>query len=147
VANAVKHFRFEPRGKVRPHSKAKSTPAVVGSSRRSTRSTLVALGATAVQSLVSRSVTIGGNRRNVLQTDRGRAVFVTAHPSSLLRIDDVDVRQTAYEHFVPDLRDARLNADGPTNEKRGTDTEARRFRASRQRRTVSSGLPSNGRRI
>jgi uracil-DNA glycosylase family 4 len=67
---------------------------------------IVALGATAARSLLGRSVTIGKLRGQTLRLADGTAVFVTIHPSWLLRIEDEADKQREYDNFVADLRPA-----------------------------------------
>ena len=64
---------------------------------------IVALGATAAQSLAERPVAIGKNRGETLTLAEGLRVFVTVHPSSLLRLPDEADKQAAYARFE-DLR-------------------------------------------
>jgi DNA polymerase len=114
VTNAVKHFKFVPRGKRRIHQKPNSMeiracnqwleqelalidPALV-----------VAMGATAVQGVFGKAMPIGKNRGQVLEHE-GRKVIVTVHPSYLLRVPDREARHREYAAFVEDLRLARAN--------------------------------------
>jgi uracil-DNA glycosylase family protein len=110
VTNAVKHFKYEMRGKRRLHKRPNAyeidrchwwqdleraivKPAVI-----------VALGATAARSLFGRPVTIGKLRGQALPLDNGIQAFVTLHPSALLRIKDEADKRQAYRSFVDDLR-------------------------------------------
>lgn len=110
VTNAVKHFKFEPRGKRRLHKRPNSyeiercrwwlereraivKPAVT-----------VALGATAAHSLLGRTVTIAKVRGQPLTAQDGGKVIVTIHPSYLLRIIDHGDKAKAYREFVRDLK-------------------------------------------
>jgi len=112
VTNAVKHFKFEPRGKRRIHSKPNAgeidrckwwleqelgliKPRIV-----------VALGATAARSLFGKSMAIGASRGRALTLDDGTPAFVTTHPSALLRVREEDDRAAQYKLFVADLRRA-----------------------------------------
>jgi len=112
VTNAVKHFKYEQRGKRRLHKRPGAyeieqcrrwldlerklvKPAVV-----------VALGATAVRSLLGRTVTISGIRGQQLATSDGARLMVTIHPSMLLRLQDDTTQLREYRHFVADLRNA-----------------------------------------
>ena len=111
VTNAVKHFKFEPRGKRRLHKrpnageiKVCSTRWLFGEIEAITPQIVVALGATAAQSLVGRPVPILSNRGEVLDLPSGLQVLITVHPSALLRLRDEDERRAAYEAFVGDLR-------------------------------------------
>ena len=111
VTNAVKHFKFEPRGKRRLHKrpnageiKVCSTRWLFGEIEAITPQIVVALGATAAQSLVGRPVPILSNRGEVLDLPSGLQVLITVHPSALLRLRDEHERRAAYEAFVGDLR-------------------------------------------
>jgi uracil-DNA glycosylase len=109
VTNAVKHFKFEPRGKRRLHKK----PNVYeiercrwwnDFERQIVRPMLViALGATAARSLLGRTVTISKVRGEVLFAD-DMQLLVTIHPSYPLRIDGEEARRQEYAHFVTDLK-------------------------------------------
>jgi DNA polymerase len=120
VTNAVKHFKFEPRGKLRLHKKPNA--GEINACKRWLFSEIdvlkprliVALGATAVQSLAGRPVPIVANRGATLALANGLIVFVTVHPSSLLRVPDEADRDKAYAAFVKDLRAVgALAAQGP----------------------------------
>jgi uracil-DNA glycosylase family protein len=110
VTNAVKHFKFEPRGKLRLHKRP--NVGEINVCKRWLMSEIdilkprliVALGATALQSLAGRPVAIGKNRGETLTVANGQRVFVTVHPSSLLRLPDEADKQAAYARFVEDLR-------------------------------------------
>jgi DNA polymerase len=110
VTNAVKHFKFEPRGKLRLHKKPNASEIDV--CRRWLLSEImalnprlvVALGVTAATSLIGRPIAIGANRGKVFDTGHGAPVFVTVHPSLLLRAPDEAARRKAYEMFVTDLK-------------------------------------------
>ncbi len=110
VTNAVKHFKFEPRGKLRLHKRPNA--GEIDACRRWLFSEIdvlkprliVALGATAAQSLAGRPIAIGKNRGETLNLASGVRVFVTVHPSSLLRLPDEANKQAAYALFVEDLR-------------------------------------------
>ncbi len=114
VTNAVKHFKFEPRGKRRLHKrpnageiKVCSTRWLFGEIEAITPQLVVALGATAAQSLVGRPVPILSNRGEVLDLPSGLQVLITVHPSALLRLRDEHERRAAYEAFVRDLSSIR----------------------------------------
>ncbi|WP_274627210.1 UdgX family uracil-DNA binding protein [Arvimicrobium flavum] len=113
VTNAVKHFKFEPRGKRRIHSKPNAgeiqacrwwldreldliKPDLV-----------VALGATAAQSLLGKSVPVTKHRGEVIEREDGLRVFITIHPSYILRIRDPDDKQAERERFLADMRKVR----------------------------------------
>lgn len=117
VTNAVKHFKFEPRGKRRLHKKPNAGEIdvcrrwLLGEVMVLQPRLLVALGVTAAQSLIGRTVAIGANRGRVFETGHGVSVFVTVHPSSLLRAPDDDARRKAYADFVKDLKAVAVAAD------------------------------------
>jgi uracil-DNA glycosylase len=110
VTNAVKHFKFEQRGKRRLHKRPNAyeierckwwndmerlivKPDVV-----------VALGATAARSLIGRVVTISKMRGTPVDLHDGARLVVTIHPSALLRMDDEAAKRLAYRDFVADLK-------------------------------------------
>lgn len=110
VTNSVKHFKFEPRGKLRLHKKPNA--GEIDACRQWLFAEIlvfqprlvVALGATAAQSLIGRPIPIGANRGKVFEPGNGVRVFVAVHPSSLLRVPDEAAKRQAYELFVQDLR-------------------------------------------
>ncbi len=112
VSNAVKHFKFEQRGKRRIH--AKPVAGEIEACRwwidqeRAilAPTTVVALGATAARSLFDKVVKIGEARGRPLDLPGGGTAWVTAHPSSILRIEDAVLAAQAYRQFVDDLRAA-----------------------------------------
>jgi uracil-DNA glycosylase len=110
VTNAVKHFKFEPRGKLRLHKKPNAGEIdicrrwLLGEILTLNPPLVVALGVTAAHSLIGRPVAIGANRGKVLDAGHGLRVFVTVHPSSLVRAPDEAARRKAYELFVDDLK-------------------------------------------
>jgi uracil-DNA glycosylase len=119
VTNAVKHFRFERRGKRRIHEKPSVAhivacrPWLEAEFDAVNPDIVVALGATAARSVLGRTVRIGEVRGKVLPPDAEAAasaiqapVLVTTHPSALLRIDDSAKRAEAFEALVADLRTA-----------------------------------------
>jgi len=108
VTNAVKHFKFERRGKRRIHSKPDSGEIEacrwwIEQERTILRPTLtVALGATAARSLFGKAVTITATRgRAHALPDGGGEAWVTVHPSFLLRVQDD--KEAEYAKFVADL--------------------------------------------
>jgi DNA polymerase len=115
VTNAVKHFKFVPRGKRRIHQKPKSTeikacnPWLEQELALVEPALVVALGATAAQALFGRAVPIGKLRGQVMEL-AGRKVLVTVHPSYLLRLPDEEVKRREYAAFVADLALAKASA-------------------------------------
>jgi DNA polymerase len=110
VTNAVKHFKFEPRGKLRLHKKPNAGEIdicrrwLLGEILTLNPRLVVALGVTAAHNLIGRPAAIGANCGRVLHAGNGLRVFVTVHPSSLLRAPDEAARRKAYELFVDDLK-------------------------------------------
>jgi DNA polymerase len=110
VTNAVKHFKWEPRGKRRIHQKpnaaeiAACRPWLDAELAALQPRALVCLGATAAQALLGRGfkVTV---RRGELIRDSALApiVMATVHPSSILRAPDDATRRSELERFVADL--------------------------------------------
>lgn len=109
VTNAVKHFKFEPRGKRRIHAKPNAGEVQrcawwLGGELDVLRPKLVvALGATALYALMGRAVGLTRERGHVLQTASGLPVLVTIHPSFLLLIRDHEGREAERTRFVEDL--------------------------------------------
>ncbi|MGN8027076.1 UdgX family uracil-DNA binding protein [Microbacterium sp. 22242] len=114
LTNAVKHFRFERRGKRRIHEKPAVShivacrPWLEAEIAAVRPAVVVALGATAARSLRERTERIGDVRGQVLETSdpSGTPLVVTVHPSSLLRLRDADDREAGRRAFVADLRTA-----------------------------------------
>jgi DNA polymerase len=109
VTNAVKHFKFEPRGKLRLHKRPDAYEIDrcrwwLDLERRFVKPRLiVALGATAAQSLTGRGSAILRRRGTVERLAGGTRVFITIHPSMLLRIPDPTSASEAREAFRRDL--------------------------------------------
>jgi DNA polymerase len=110
VTNAVKHFKYELRGKRRLHKRPNTyeierCKVWLELERALVKpSAIVALGATAARSLFGRPVTVTKLRGRILQLPDGAAALVTIHPSFLLRIRDAADKKREYAHFVADLR-------------------------------------------
>lgn len=113
VTNAVKHFKFVPRGKRRIHEKPGRVEIVACKPWLEREIALVrpdlvvALGATAVQALTGKAMPIGVNRGRPHDSVSGPPVFVTVHPSFLLRLPDEEAKRLEFERFVADLAAAR----------------------------------------
>ncbi|HEX3864565.1 MAG TPA: UdgX family uracil-DNA binding protein [Stellaceae bacterium] len=110
VTNAVKHFKFVPRGKIRLHQKP-NTPEIRACRQWYERelaaikpTLVVALGATAAQSVFGKITPINKSRGRVVELDDGIQALVTVHPSYLLRLPDAEAKAREYQHFVADLR-------------------------------------------
>jgi DNA polymerase len=113
VTNAVKHFKFEQRGKRRIHAKPQG-PEIdacrwwVEQERVLIRPAVtVALGATAARSLLEKSVTISGARGRPHPLPDGGECWVTVHPSYLLRLPDRAAAELEFDRFVEDLKMAK----------------------------------------
>jgi DNA polymerase len=110
VTNAVKHFKFVPRGKIRLHQKP-NTPEIRACGPWYERelaavnpTLVVAMGATAAQSVFGKITPINKNRGRLIDMGDGRKALVTVHPSYLLRLPDEDARAGEYERFIDDLK-------------------------------------------
>ena len=110
VTNAVKHFKFVPRGKIRLHQKP-ATPEIKACRPWYERELaaikpmlVVAMGATAAQSVFGKMTPINKNRGHLIDLDEETRALVTVHPSYLLRLPDEDARAREYERFVDDLK-------------------------------------------
>jgi uracil-DNA glycosylase family protein len=116
VTNAVKHFKFVPRGKRRIHSKPDAGEIQacrwwIDHERELIRPRLtVALGATAARSLFGRVVTIAKLRGRPQELADGSECWVTVHPSFLLRMPDPERRREERKLFVADLKRIRKRA-------------------------------------
>ncbi|MBS3649784.1 UdgX family uracil-DNA binding protein [Pseudaminobacter sp. 19-2017] len=113
VTNAVKHFKFEPRGKRRIHSKPNA--GEISACRWWMDKELaiiepelvVALGATAAQSLLGKAVPITRMRGQVLEREDGLRVFITVHPSFILRIREPADKEAERARFRADMISVR----------------------------------------
>jgi uracil-DNA glycosylase, family 4 len=112
VTNAVKHFKWEPRGKRRIHQKPNSReiaacrPWLEAELRIIKPNLVVAMGATAAQTIFGPAFRVTRERGKVLSSKLAPRVLATVHPSSLLRQPDEESREREYKHFVADLRAA-----------------------------------------
>jgi DNA polymerase len=109
LTNAVKHFKWQARGKRRIHQKP--TWAEITACRPWLEAELAAvqprvlilLGATAAQSLLGRQFRVTQNRRKVIESELAGSVTATIHPSAILR-GEPDRREAEFAAFVDDLR-------------------------------------------
>ena len=110
VTNAVKHFKFEPRGKRRLHKKpgqmeiSACRPWLDEELRVVKPKVLVALGATAAQALFGRTFKVTQRRGEIFVTEMAPHAMATVHPSSLLRAPDPETRAAEKKKFVEDLK-------------------------------------------
>lgn len=108
VTNAVKHFKWEPRGKRRLHK----TPAqreidachlwLEGEIRTVSPEVIVALGATAGRALLGKDFRVSAMRGQFVKSPLAPYVFATLHPSAILRLKD-EARESAFNELVNDL--------------------------------------------
>ncbi len=110
VTNAVKHFKFTPRGKRRIHQ-TPETPEIQAcrfwldvERVRLAPKLVVLLGGTAARAVLGRAVTIGRERGRPIKLSDTETAFVTVHPSFLLRVPDEDAKRREYRAFVEDLK-------------------------------------------
>jgi uracil-DNA glycosylase len=109
VTNAVKHFKWQARGKRRIHQKpnaaevAACRPWLEAELAVVKPRVLVLLGATAAQSLLGRQFRVTQHRGELLEAELADAVTATVHPSSILR-GEPEERDANFAAFVDDLR-------------------------------------------
>jgi uracil-DNA glycosylase len=110
VTGAVKHFKFLARGKFRLHQKP-STSEIRACRQWYERELsaikpelVVAMGATAAQSVLGKITPVNKTRGRLINLDDGIKALVTVHPSYLLRLPDADARAEQYRRFVHDLK-------------------------------------------
>lgn len=110
VTNAVKHFKFEPRGKRRIHSKPSAReikacrPWLEAEIQVIKPRMIVCLGATAAQSLMGPTFRLTQHRGEALKTDWAPWLLATNHPSAVLRVPDEAMRRQSREQFFADMR-------------------------------------------
>jgi DNA polymerase len=110
VTNAVKHFKWEPKGKRRIHAKptwtelAACRPWLDAEIEAVAPRVIVCLGATAAQSLLGKQFRVTRQRGEFVESDLAEYVLATIHPSAILRQRDDESRQAEYAAFVKDLR-------------------------------------------
>jgi len=110
VTNAVKHFKWEPRGKRRIHKKPNA--AEIAACRFWLESeisllqpeVIVCLGATAAQALLGREFRVTQRRGEIMKSSLAPFIMATVHPSSILRAPDDETREIERERFVTDLK-------------------------------------------
>ena len=110
ITNAVKHFKWEARGKRRLHK----TPAQreIDACRQWLDRELAALkpqvvvclGATAAKAVISKTFKVSTQRGQFVKSPAAPYVFATLHPSALLRLKDDAEREAAFDAFVKDLQ-------------------------------------------
>jgi uracil-DNA glycosylase family protein len=110
ITNAVKHFKWQLRGKRRLHK----TPAqreieachqwLEGEIRAVAPHVIVALGATAAKALIGPQFKVSVQRGRFVESPLAPYVFATFHPSALLRLRDEEEKEAAFGQFVKDLK-------------------------------------------
>jgi uracil-DNA glycosylase family protein len=110
VTNAVKHFKWQLRGKRRLHK----TPAqreidachqwIEGEIQALKPQVIVALGSTAAKAIIGRDFKVSVQRGKFVESPLAPYVFATFHPSALLRLREEEERETAFEQLVKDLK-------------------------------------------
>lgn len=117
VTNAVKHFKFESRGKRRIHQKPNAGEISacrfwLELEREFVRpKLLVALGASAAQALLGKAVSVSSVRGKKLELPDSATLMVTVHPSYLLRIPEHDRKIEEQQRFEADLKSVRAFID------------------------------------
>jgi DNA polymerase len=110
VTNAVKHFKWEPRGKRRIHKKPNAVEITACRAWLDAEiavvkpKVIVCLGATAAQALLGRGFRVTQQRGQAMPFGDGRQILATVHPSSILRAPDEEARHREMQLFVADLR-------------------------------------------
>jgi DNA polymerase len=110
VTNAVKHFKWEPRGKRRIHQKPNARevsacrPWLQAEIETVRPEVIVCLGATAAQALLGSQFRVSRQRGQLVSSPLAPRVMATVHPSSILRAPDDQTREVELELFIDDLR-------------------------------------------
>jgi uracil-DNA glycosylase family protein len=110
VTNAVKHFKWEPKGKRRLHKKPNAReitacrPWLDAELAMLQPKVLVCLGATAAQLLLGKEFKVSQQRGQWIKSELAEHVMATVHPSSILRTPDQATRQQQLKEFTADLK-------------------------------------------
>ncbi len=110
VTNVVKHFKWEPRGKLRIHKKPNSQeieacrPWLEAEISVVQPHAIMLLGSTAAQAILGREFRVTKQRGVPIESPLARYVMATVHPSSILRAPDSETREAEYRKFVNDLK-------------------------------------------
>jgi uracil-DNA glycosylase len=110
VTNAVKHFKWIRRGKRRMHQKPlirqviSCRPWLEAEIKIVSPKVVVCLGVTAAQSMLERVVRIAKERGKRLDSEFGRTIFVTTHPSAIVRQHQKAEREKEYLYFLADIK-------------------------------------------
>lgn len=110
VTNAVKHFKWEPRGQRRIHKRPNSVeiaacrPWLEAEIASIHPKVIVCLSATAAQALLGRDFRVTQHRGELLESPLAPHVVATVQPSSILRAPEEETRRTEMRRFVEDMR-------------------------------------------
>src|SRR5713101_1279465 len=110
VTNAVKHFKWEPRGKRRIHKKPNSReiaachPWLEAEIALVKPKVIVCLGATAAQALLGPKFRVSTQRGEFIESTLASYIVATVHPSSILRAPDDETRHDEKRKFIDDLK-------------------------------------------
>jgi uracil-DNA glycosylase len=110
ITNAVKHFNWEPRGKLRIHKKpntaeiAACRPWLDAEIKTLKPKVIVCLGATASQALLGKAFRVTQRRGELIESELAPYVTATIHPSAILRSPDDATREQEIQRFVDDLK-------------------------------------------
>jgi uracil-DNA glycosylase family protein len=110
ITNAVKHFKWESRGRRRIHKKPQDReikackPWLVNEIASICPQVVVCLGVTAATAAFGKAVRLKDYRGTFSQSSLSDMTFVTTHPSALLRIPEEEIQQLEYRRFVDELR-------------------------------------------
>lgn len=117
VTNAVKHFKFEPRGKRRIHKRpgareiAACRPWLEQELARIRPALVVLLGASAAEAVLGRSLPVTRMRGTVITLPDGTRAMVTTHPAFILRLQHDSEKSRAFDDLVRDLASAAAHAE------------------------------------
>src|SRR3954454_10662058 len=118
VTNAVKHFKWRPRGNRRLHQTPRAgeieacRPWLEAEVQAVEPEALLAMGATAARSLFGTKVKVTKDRGRPLESPLAPVAAVTIHPSAILRLRDHDEREAEFADFVADLEGVALALKG-----------------------------------
>ncbi len=110
VTNAVKHFKWEPRGKRRIHKKPNQLeitacrPWLEAEIAVVRPDVIVCLGATAAQALLGRTFKVTQHRGEMIPSSLAPFITATVHPSAILRAPDDETRHEEMARFIEDMR-------------------------------------------
>ena len=110
ITNAVKHFKWEPRGKRRIHKKPSGSEITacrpwLDAEIAALRPEVIAcLGATAAQALLGREFRVTQHRGEIMKSSLAPYIMATVHPSSILRAPDEETRRSEMQSFIADLK-------------------------------------------